>query len=275
MKFLFQCSGKGSNICGLYCGDKNEAGMCISVLGYEKIDESKMDPPEADSSGKVNKDTTEIPPIPCRGKRKQQIKRNRTRITTPGVSGLRGGVASDTDSDYEYVANPMKKHIKSTVFKSHKHLTEAGLGDQCKGEGDLSGNQASGDNKYAFNGINEDNGENQELPKGWAVSNEIKGLRKGRDDSSMCIERSQQDIYCSHGKDENNNGYQKLIKETMTPLSLQNEYQRPNKGTMVSPSALMISYQTEPRRNRLHINTIWPGSYEDLWRLVKEAREVT
>ena len=63
------------------------------------------------------KNSNEGPPLPCRSKMMQQIIMNRNSIVTVISSNSKDGAASDTDSGYEYVSNPMKKRNKSAVGK--------------------------------------------------------------------------------------------------------------------------------------------------------------
>ena len=53
------------------------------------------------------------PPLPCRCKIMQQIRRNRNQLVTLITSKSNDGAASDTDSGYEYVANPMKNRNRA------------------------------------------------------------------------------------------------------------------------------------------------------------------
>ena len=89
--------------------------------GYEDIDESKMDPPLAQTSKKVNKDNIETPPLPCRSKSKQGTKWNRNPVAALITSNSNNDAPSDIDSGYEYVANPMKKRKFSSLGKLVDH----------------------------------------------------------------------------------------------------------------------------------------------------------
>ena len=63
------------------------------------------------------KKSNEGPPLPYRKKMMQQMVMNRNSIATVISSNSNDGAASDTDSGYEYVSNPMKKRDRSAVGK--------------------------------------------------------------------------------------------------------------------------------------------------------------
>ena len=89
--------------------------------GYDEIDESNMDPPQAQTPKKVSEDNFEAPPLPCRSKIKQEIKWNRNPVATLITSDPNDDAPSDTDSGYEYVANPMKKRTLLSLSKLANH----------------------------------------------------------------------------------------------------------------------------------------------------------
>ena len=172
-----------------------------------------MDPPNTHCPEKVEKDNMEAPPLlPCRFNWKQQVKRNPL-ITTPGVSELMDEAAIDTDSEYEYVANPMKKHDISTLHTFNGAVIKAGHSSQFK----ENNAEDEGDSWE----INVDNVHDQEVPKGRELNKEMKGR--------ISEIRPQHAMHCSH-KDENSDGYQKLIKETMEHAP---DYQQLYTGTIV------------------------------------------
>ena len=84
------------------------------------------------------------PPLPCRLKLMQQIQRNRSRIATVITPNSNDGAASDTDSGYEYVANPMKKRNRSAVDKStgdqRQQNRTHGNEEDCKSQPKMSNN---------------------------------------------------------------------------------------------------------------------------------------
>ena len=82
----------------------------LAFPGYDKIDETKMDPPQKEKFVKLHSQ-------PWRGKEKQQSQGNGTTIATLGASNMKDGATTDADSDYEYVSNPMKTHNRSTIHK--------------------------------------------------------------------------------------------------------------------------------------------------------------
>ena len=75
------------------------------------------------------------------------------------------------------------------------------------------------------------------------------------DDDILYKVMSQQDKYCSHKTDIYSSGYQKLIKETMEPVSWKHEYQKLNKLTMEPQIASMVTHKTEPQCCKVHHHT--------------------
>ena len=81
-----------------------------------------MDPPQKQTARKVNKDNMEAPRLPCRSKSTQKVKRKQGPNSTVIISKSNDDAASDTDSGYEYVANPMKERNRSAVVQfSEEH----------------------------------------------------------------------------------------------------------------------------------------------------------
>ena len=74
-----------------------------------------MEPPQAQTSKKVNKDIMEVPPLPCRSKSMQQIKRNRRQLARVITWNSIDGVTFKIDSGHETEANQMRKRDKSAV----------------------------------------------------------------------------------------------------------------------------------------------------------------
>ena len=73
-----------------------------------------MYPPQTQTTKKVKKDNMEAPRLPCRSKSTHKIKRNQGPIVTL-ITSNSNDATSDTDTGYEYVANPMKERNRSTV----------------------------------------------------------------------------------------------------------------------------------------------------------------
>ena len=87
---------------------------------------------QAQITAKVNKNNTEAPPLPSRSKRKQKRKVNHSLTAKSGVSEFMDRAPTDTDSDYEYVANPMKKNTNSPVLRVTTDATTAKQAAQDK-----------------------------------------------------------------------------------------------------------------------------------------------
>ena len=105
------------NVCNLSILVSTQLINSVNILlGYEEIDGSKMELPQAQTYKKVNKDMMEAPPLPRRSKSMQQIKRNRSPIIRVITWNSLDGVAFDIDSGHENVANKMQKRDKSAVW---------------------------------------------------------------------------------------------------------------------------------------------------------------
>ena len=79
-----------------------------------------------------------------------------------------------------------------------------------------------------------------------------KGLHLASDDNILYKKRPQQDIPCLFKGDTNNDGYQKLIKETMELACRTHEYQKLNKLTTEPHLAI-----TEPQYSRVRHHTFY------------------
>ena len=66
-----------------------------------------MDTPQLKQCNEGLKDNMDMPPLPCRWRLMQRRKRNTTAAVPPPKSN--DSAANDTDSEYEYVSNLMKK----------------------------------------------------------------------------------------------------------------------------------------------------------------------
>ena len=108
------------HIC-MYVGGQAHPNMLTYFLGYEEIDESKMDPPQAHTSEKA---TENNPPLPNRLKRPPLRTEKHGLNAKPGVTELNAMMAIDTDSDYEHETTPMEQHKKSTHFRVHMGVTD-------------------------------------------------------------------------------------------------------------------------------------------------------
>ena len=290
--------------------------LLIFFLGYEEIDESKMDPPQRKRSNKG-------PPLPSRWKLMQLMKRNRSPIATVTTPNSNDGAAFDTDSGYEYVANPMKKRHRSAIGKSPSAQGQQQNGDHRRGEDRKSQPNKSNnpdqtkasanpvdcskigksDNSmfdrpihishtstkrqsitetFPIHGDQEqtrripyfrhhedtissgDKGETEDVEgligrKGMRSCNQdlykymssSKGLHLASDDNILYKNRPQKEISGLYKGDKNNDGYQKLIKETMELACRTHEYQKLNKLTTEPHLAI-----TEPQCGRVCHHTI-------------------
>ena len=153
---------------------------------YEDRVESKIDQIQTHTSIKSDKFIQEAPPLHCRVKQKQQLERNRNPITAKSAAQFRDGTATDTDSDYEYVSNPMKKQSKTIIHKL----------DENPG-----GMQQIGQHKE-HNSICEK-----------SSPHDCSHKRNGNNDGYMNLKREHVEPASE------NHEYQKLIKETMEPSS--------------------------------------------------------
>ena len=285
-------------------------------LGYAEIDESKMDPPQTIKSNTG-------PPLPCRWKMMQQIKRKRGPIATTITPISNDGAASDTDSGYEYVANPMKKRHRSAVGKSTNVQRKQQNGNHgaavyCKSQPNKLNNadQTNApavpddcrtndklDSSLSYDPINDSptSKKTQSISETFSIDHDqqqirrstylrlqkevlimsgdrektkdaerlegrkhrqscndnlfkhrssSKGLHSTSDDNILYNIMSQQEIPCSHKRDKYNDGYQKLIKETMEPKARTHEYQKLNKLTMEPRLPI-----TEPRCSNVNHHT--------------------
>ena len=289
--------------------------LLIFFLGYEEIDESQMDPPQRKRSNKG-------PSLPYRWKLAQQVKRNRRPIATVTTPNCNDGAASDTDSGYEYVANPMKKRHRSAVGKStndqrNQQNGNHGNREDCKSQPKQSNNavQTKASTYLADSGKNskfnftlfdkpihtsQTSKKQQTVTETFPIRNDQQptsrstyrrlhediissgdkvktedadGLKGGtntrgcnRDlckyrscskgwhlasDDNIPYKKSQQEIRCSQREAKNNDGYEKLIRETMEPASRTQQYQKLNKLTM-EPRLII----TKPQCSRVHHHTI-------------------
>ena len=271
-----------------------------------------MDPSQIHTSDKG-------PPLPCRCKMTPQIRRNRNQIDTSITSKSNDDAASDTDSGYEYVANPMKNRNRLAVDKfidgqgqiqNEYHGNGKGLKSQLNKSNNADQTEASADPadcgknfKLDFSifvkatytshmskkqqGVTEtfhihddqqqtrrlasprlhedivssgDEGEtedteglegrkdtqrcNQDL---YNYMSYRKRLHFASDDNILYKMRLQQEICCPFKEDTSNDGYQKLIKETMEPQFRTHKYRKLNKLTMEPRLAT-----TEPQCNVDH-----------------------
>ena len=296
---------------------------------YEEVDESKMDRPEAQTSKKVNKGNFEAPPLPCRSKSKQQTKRNRSPISTTITSDPNDGAASDTDSGYEHVTNPPKKHNRSSQYnltdgqgekQSENHgngrhyksqpnksinvdkakllVDSSGCGKWCKSDSNLLDKRINNSPTYQnvmqdvtrtvlikedrqhtrkvtsarfheiCNMSSEDEGNIGEAKVGLAGTKDHKNCDQElfkcmapskalADDNIRYKGISRQDIRRSHKTNKYRDGYQKLIKETMEPVSCKYEYQKLNKLTVEPHLDVRVTPKTEPLPSQVRHHTLW------------------
>ena len=249
----------------------------------------------------------------------QQMMMNRSSIDIM----IDDGAASDTDSGYEYVSNPMKKRNRSAVGKlpdgqeqqnendrnakvCKSHPKESYNADQikvtpgpadCENMGDANvslfdkpmnnshasmkltqrvneifpihedrnethrsihmlfiekDNISPGDDENSEEGLNgakDAQSCNQDLFK---YKTSSKQLYLASDDNILYKKMWQQQAVCYPCKgDENNYGYQKLIKETLEPISRKHKYQKLNNLTMEPCSAI-----TNSLGSKIHHHTI-------------------
>ena len=269
---------------------------------YEEVDESKMDRPEAQTSKKINKGNLEAHPLPCRSKSKQQIKRNRSPISTTTTSDPNDGAASGTEKQNENHGNG--KHNKSQpnksidVDKTKLLVDSSGCGKWCKSDSNLLDKRINNSLTYQnlmqdvtrpvlikedrqhtrkvtsarfhviCNMSSEDQGNIGEAKEGLAGTNDHKNcdqeLFKSRtprkalaDDNTRYNGISRQDIRRSHKTNKYSDGYQKLIKETMEPVSCKYEYQKLNKLTMEPHLDVRATPKREPLPSQVRHHTLW------------------
>ena len=296
--------------------------LFIYVVGYEEINESEMDPPRAHSSNRVDTDCMEAPSLPRRLTIRQQMIMNRSPNIILDTSNFNDSAASDTESGYEHVANPMKKTNQSAAEeltdkqgqtqnedhgngKDYKpQLNVTNYSDLTKVAADSADCRKIGksdsilfgkptDTFHAFidpkqigtfpiykdeqqihgstyisfhnegsisSGDKENVGDTKGLDRGRDVQgcdqDPFKyrtfgvGLHGASDDNILYKRMSKPAIVCQYKGDENNYGYQKLIKETMEPTSRTHEYQKLNKLTMEPRLTI-----TKPQCNKVNHHT--------------------
>ena len=137
-------------------------------------DKSPMETIQAHTSVKLDQSRMEAAPRPWRGQQEQKLMRDRKPAATPNASYFKDGTSTDTDSDYEYVSNAMRKSDRSTI--------------------------------------------NTQIE----TNEKIQPKKENTCHDSICEERSHQD--CSQRMMEENEGYMKLIRETMEPASQNYEH---------------------------------------------------
>ena len=122
-----------TNICNLSILVGTQGIDYVNILlGYEAMDESKMEPPQAD--------IMKAPPLPRRSKSMQQIKRHRSPVARVITWNSIDGVAFDINSGHENVANQIQKHDKSAVWNQitkdlgEQHFENCGHKRVCKAQ---------------------------------------------------------------------------------------------------------------------------------------------
>ena len=154
---------------------------------YEDRVESKIGQIQTHTSIKSDKFIQEAPPLPCRVKQKQTLERNHNPITAKSAAQFQDGTATDTDSDYEYVSNPMKKQSRSIMHKLDEN--PGGMQKICQHEKR---------NSICVKSSPQD----------------CSHKRNGNSDGYMKLKREHMEPATE------NHEYQKLIKETMEPTSV-------------------------------------------------------
>ena len=154
---------------------------------YEDRVESKIDQIETHTSIKSDKFIQEAPPLPCRVKQKEQLERNRNPIIAKSAAQFQDGTVTDTDSDYEYVSNPMKKQSRSVIRKLDENPGGMQQIGQHEERNSICEKSSPQDCSHKTNGNNDGS---------------MKLIRENMEPASE------------------NHEYQKLIKETMEPTSV-------------------------------------------------------
>ena len=85
------------------------------------------------------------PPLPQRANKKPHLKLNRNTIATSGASNTKDGAANDTDSEYDYVADPAKKRNRSAIHKWAKVPGKTQQNDRYKAQGSVCQTSSSQD----------------------------------------------------------------------------------------------------------------------------------
>ena len=85
------------------------------------------------------------PPLPRRANKKPHLKRNRNTIAAAGASNTKDGADNNTDSEYDYVANPAKKRNRSAIQKWAKVPGKTQQNGKYKDQGSVCQTSSSQD----------------------------------------------------------------------------------------------------------------------------------
>ena len=189
--------------------------MYLSFPAYEEINESQMGPLQMHTSVKSNTSCLEAPPVPWRVKQRQQSKGKSNITVVPGVSHVKDGAATNTDSEYEYISNPVKKENKSTIHKLSKKAGGMWLSDQ---DGERNSIFYENYRQVCPNKVKGENNGPKKLITGTvepaSLNHEYQQSDGSVESSRVLEESSHQDCSLDDGE-EDSDGYLKPIRQTM------------------------------------------------------------
>ena len=166
------------------------------------------------TSVKSNTSCLEAPPVPWRVKQRQQSKGKRNTTVVPGVYHFNDGAAFNTDLDYAYMSNPMKKENKSTI-----QMLSGNTGGMWQSDQDGECNSIFYENyrQVCPNRVKGENDGSKKLITGTAepasLNHEYQQSDGNVESSLVREENSHQE--CSHDEEEDSDGYMKPIRQTM------------------------------------------------------------